>query len=344
MILAILVLATTLTQTSLQTFPVPNGQIPTEIARLGDDMVFVAWKNWPALEPQLGRVNARGRIQLAPMEKDHMPGLIARAPDGTLWLSDGKERVLWHVLADGRSVTVPIARTTLGVAVDADGAVWATHPGKSDVSRYSREGEVQSVYLIGRRRGRSMAQTGAVPAPKPANAPRPIPPKVPSTQTMTKQQRQARLRDSEPTFIVLGPDKAMWYSETTYKTIGRISPTGQIDAFAIPPEWGAPRAIVAGKDALWFVVANTPVLGRIDTEGVVTGVNLPAMATSLAADDQGRIFFATANAFGYVADGKVKMLDDLPKAERLIRSMAAGADGAIWFADQKAKTIGRIDW
>ncbi len=345
-VIAVLVFIATiaLSQPRVETFPVPAGHLPTEIARQGDVMTFVSWKNWPAIDPHLGRITTKGRIALQPLAKEHMPGLFSLAPDGTLWISDGRKPVLWRVAANGNAEPVTITRTTLGIAVDEDGSIWATHPESAEITRYGADGQPQAQWFIGRKRG----PTGGPPSmaiPKPGARPKAPPQKIPSERSLTKEERKKRTLDARPNFIVIGPDQAAWFSEPTWRNIGRVTAAGKISNYEYPQDWGEPRRIIAGPDgALWFALTNVMALGRITTEGEVTTIDLPYGAGALAADSQKRVWFTDASGakVGYVdGEGKVHEIP-LPDKPRLIRSMAEGPDGAMWFADQKGRVIGRI--
>jgi virginiamycin B lyase len=329
----------------VETFPVPAGQLPTEIARNGDVMTFVAWKNWPSIEPHLGRITPKGRIQLQPLEKDHMPGLFSQGPDGSLWISDGRKTVLWHVLPNGKAQPVTVSRTTIGVAVDADGSIWATHPESAEITRYGPDGQPQAQWFIGRKRGAAGGGSPSMAIPKPRVGPMPVPQKKASDRSLTTEERKRRTLDARPSYIVVGPDEAAWLSEPTWRHIVRVTPGGKISNFDYPPDWGEPRRIIAGPDgALWFALSNVMALGRITMEGEITTIDLPYGAGALAADSKKRIWFTDAAGaqIGYLdAEGKVHEVP-LPDAPHVIRSMAEGPDGAMWFADQAAKTIGRI--
>lgn len=342
--LVLLTAAALAAEPKIEMFPVPAGHLPTEIARHGDVMTFVSWKNWPALEPHLGRVTTKGRIQLQPLEKNHMPGLFSQGPDGTLWLSDGKKPVLWRVAANGKAEPVTVTRATLGIAVDPDGSIWATHPERAEITRYGADGSPQAQWFVGRRHSpASGAPSMAIP--KPRMGPMPIPQKKASDRSWTKEERRQRTLDARPSWIVVGPDEALWFSEPTWRNIGRVTHGGKMSSFDYPGDWGEPRRIVAGPDgALWFALSNVMALGRITTEGEITTIDLPYGAGALAADSKKRIWFTDASGaqIGYVdAEGKVHHLPP-SKTPRLIRSMAEGPDGAMWFADQAAKAIGRI--
>ncbi|MGZ5446357.1 MAG: Vgb family protein [Thermoanaerobaculia bacterium] len=343
---AILVLGTAVAHAAprVETFPVPQGHLPTEIARHGDVMTFVSWKDWPSIDPHLGRVTTKGRMQLQALEKDHMPGLMSQAPDGSLWLSDGRKTVLWRVSPDGKAERVTVGRTSLGIAVDADGSIWVTHPEKGDITRYGADGQPQSQWFIGRKRGpASGAPSMAIP--KPRIGPMPTPPKKRSDRAWTKEERKKRTLDARPTWIVVGPDQGLWFTEPTWRKIGRVTAAGKTSSYDYPSDWGEPRHIIAGPDgALWFTLTRVMALGRITTEGEITTIDLPYGAGTLATDSKKRVWFTDASGaqIGYV-DGRGKVHEvPLPKAPRLIRSMAEGPDGAMWFADQAARVIGRI--
>ena len=331
----------------IETFAVPSGHLPTEIARHGDVMTFVSWTNWPSIEPHLGRVASNGRMQMQDLPKDHMPGLIAQGPDGTLWLSDGKKTVLWQVSPSGKATQVTIGRTTLGIAVDPDGGIWTTHPESGEITRYGTDGQPQSQWFIGRKRStKSGAPSMAIPVPAPNTGTKTIPKKKKSDRSLTKEERKRLTLDARPSWIVLGPDNAVWFSEPTWRNIGRVTPAGEIDTFKFPREWGEPRRIVAARGALWFALTQVPAVGRITTDGEVSTIELPYGIGALAADSKGRIWFSDAPGarLGYLdPEGKVHELP-APAGPRLIRSMAEGPDGAMWFADQASRVIGKIQF
>src|SRR5438552_3803240 len=70
---------------------------------------------------------------------------------------------------------------------------------------------------------------------------------------------------SGPYGIVAGPDGALWFTELFANKIGRITTSGAITEYAIPPlnfGGGTPNDITAGPDgALWF--GETTNIGRI---------------------------------------------------------------------------------
>jgi virginiamycin B lyase len=80
--------------------------------------------------------------------------------------------------------------------------------------------------------------------------------------------------------MALGPDGNLWFTENSAKKIGKITPSGTITEYTIPPDGGNifPESIAVGPDgALWFTTGSE--LGRITTSGSLT--TLPAEASLL---------------------------------------------------------------
>lgn len=331
MFAAILILASSLAaQPRVETFPAPKGHIPTEIARHGDVMTFVSWTNWPALEPHLGRVTARGRIETEALEKEHMPGVFATAADGSLWITDGKQSVLWRVDEKGNAEQVDVPLPTLGIAISADGTIWCTHPDATNITRYSTEGVIQASSEAGRKRHK-------VKRAAPSRAPAGMSP------AWAKAAQVQNRRDVRPTWLTVDTSGNAWFSEPAGRAVGVVTPDDQLRRFKLPPEWGAPGRLVLAPDGqIWFVVTKAPVLAQVSADGFFSSVDIPAVAGTIAVDSKGRVWFSAGNDLGYVdGEGAVHAVA-LPPGDRLIRSMAEGPDGAMWFADQKGKTIGRV--
>jgi streptogramin lyase len=326
----IVLLAATAAAPKVEMFPAPKGHLPTEIARRGDGIAFVSWTNWPALEPHFGTVDAKGRIATTPLEKDHMPALFAAGSDGSLWLSDARRTVLWHVPESGEPRRVEIDRPTLGIVVDADGVLWCTHPGLTEISRYDLAGTKSAALDTGRGRFK------LAPA-KPQQAPAGM------TPTWAAQSQKANRRDVTPAWLVNGPDATLWFSDPTMRSIGVVTLDGHQRRFRLPPDWGAPGALIVATDGLtWFTIAGKARLGQVSVDGVFSSVDIDEPATAIATDGKGRVWFATSRALAYLdGDGRVHSIA-LPKPPHVIRSIAASADGAMWFADQSTKSLGRV--
>jgi len=72
---------------------------------------------------------------------------------------------------------------------------------------------------------------------------------------------------SWPVGITSGPDGNLWFTEPEVNKIGRITPTGSVQEFALPTTCGgncAPSEITGGPDGnLWFTENEGNHIGRI---------------------------------------------------------------------------------
>ena len=103
--------------------------------------------------------------------------------------------------------------------------------------------------------------------------------------------------------IVLGPDRAHWFTNGDNNSIGRITTTGKISSYRAA-SISNPGGIVLGPDgALWFTNNGNDTIGRITTGG----------RTSTYRDA------TISNPWGIVV----------------------GPDGALWFTNNGNDSIGR---
>jgi streptogramin lyase len=108
-----------------------------------------------------------------------------------------------------------------------------------------------------------------------------------------------------PLYIAAGPDGNLWFTEQVANKIGRMTTTGDLTEFPLPPGRG-PMGICAGPDGnVWFTEYNGARIGRITKNGSVTEYPLPPNAT-----------------FPY--------------------GIAVGSDGNIWFTERGVNKIGRL--
>ena len=309
MISAALLLAATLAaEPRVTMYPIRGKQVPTEIVRHGNELWFVSWHLGP-LRAYFGRIDRRGRIRTVAAPPEHMPGLTTHTADGTLWLSDAKQPVLWRISTKGTIDKVPVKYWTVGIAAGPDGNLWCTHQGGL-ITRWGTDGSEKGTYTI--------------PYDPPMTSSLPPPP------------------GPTATWIVAGPDGAMWFVEQYGSQIGRITMAGEMTLFKATG-LGQFSNLVAGADgAIWFATGQQ-LVGRMTTSDEMTTYETKAEVRTIAADSAGRIWFATwRDTAGYIdKDGSVHEFE-VPGA-MAIRSMCEGPDGAMWFADQGAFAIGRIE-
>jgi virginiamycin B lyase len=111
-----------------------------------------------------------------------------------------------------------------------------------------------------------------------------------------------------PESICVGSDGALWFSEQSAGSIGRLTTSGKLTQYTLPSPHTDPYGIAAGPDgAIWFTdSSDTGDIGRITTSGKLS-------------------FYAVGSNFTGLA------------------SITAGPDGAMWFASgESPSAIGRI--
>src|SRR5579859_2927430 len=143
---------------------------------------------------------------------------------------------------------------------------------------------------------------------------------------------------SNPAIIVAGPDGNLWFvDQGTTPAIGRITPTGVITEFnqGLNPNSFLP-GITTGPDGnLWFTVgAPAPTaIGRITPTGVITQFAQGRLRQpgSIAAGADGTLWFSDGTFFGHVVPSTGVVTDIEPPTGMAFMRLAAGPDGNIWF-------------
>lgn len=146
------------------------------------------------------------------------------------------------------------------------------------------------------------------------------------------------------TQLTSGPDGALWFTNFSESSIGRITTSGTATVF---PTSSQPYAIAEGPDgALWFTNPVGFQIGRITTSGSVAAyppggsLNIYS-AQGIAAGPDGAMWFTNfvSGKIGRITmGGAITYFDVAGAATEII----AGPDGAMWFV-YPSGTIGRID-
>jgi virginiamycin B lyase len=148
-----------------------------------------------------------------------------------------------------------------------------------------------------------------------------------------------------PLNIVSGPDGALWFTNGSKNSIGRITTSGTVTNFT-DPSISIPSDIASGPDgALWFTQQGNNTIGRITTSGTVTtfadpSINAPGGITS---GPDGALWFT--NFLGY-SIGRITTSGTVTNFTGPGISQPAyitsGPDGALWFTNASNDSIGRI--
>ncbi len=146
--------------------------------------------------------------------------------------------------------------------------------------------------------------------------------------------------DSGPNGITVGPDNALWFTESNAKKIGRITTGGAIKEF-IATNAVYPQGITTGPDnRLWFTDVTGNKIGRLATNGNVALFNLrpstndpvkyPEYITS--GPDQALWFTEFNGRLGRITTTGTWTEYVIGPGHNLY-GITAGPDNAIWFAD-----------
>ena len=152
---------------------------------------------------------------------------------------------------------------------------------------------------------------------------------------------------SQPQGIAVGPDGALWFTESYGNKIGRITTTGAVTEYPVLTAGSKPWAITAGYGALWFTELTANQIGCITLEGVITEYPIPTANSApegIAAGPDGALWFTewNTNSIGRITLDGIITEYAVPSPGAGIVWIAAGPDGALWFPEYYANNVGRI--
>jgi virginiamycin B lyase len=208
----------------------------------------------------IGRISPAGNVTLLPNPVPGWPMQIANGPDGGLWFPGWGGGVLGRVGLDGSFSRYPVpGGQPTAVAAGADGAIWYGAEGPGTIARMTTPGEVTLQVPLGVFSGPdSFVLLGDTLWAADANY-----------ATLRALRPDGSVAASVPIpaptgGLVVGPDRALWFTERTVPRIGRWTRDDGVTEFAIP-SGGLPYGIAAGPDGgIWFTELTGDRIGRID--------------------------------------------------------------------------------
>ena len=148
--------------------------------------------------------------------------------------------------------------------------------------------------------------------------------------------------------ITKGPDGAVWFGESRTSKIGRVAPDGTITEFSTT-QGHPPYKLTTGPDGnIWFVDGN---VGRMTPGGQVTVFPVPdlspgngANTLDITAGPEGALWFADGvHRIGKITTAGVVTMFPVPVSSGPAPySIAAGADGNLWYSNPEEHEIGRM--
>jgi len=175
--------------------------------------------------------------------------------------------------------------------------------------------------------------------------------------------------NTQPSYIVTGPDGALWFTELGPGRIGRLSVDGELREFGLVRPGSKPRMITAGNGAIYYTDSLAGQIGRLELDGRVkeTSVqNCPKSACGYRLPDDltvapdGQVWFSVDTLFATGAapgdsyhdvcsldarlqDGECTNIDPVfVPYGHASAGPVLGPDGAMWFTNKYLDVVGRI--
>ncbi len=287
--------------------PAP-GSYPLGITAGPDGSVWFAEANGN----KIGRISPAGTLtEFGIPTPSSSPFGITAAPDGNVWFTESNLGANGNKI--GRITPAGVITEFMvpnqsggphGITLGPDGALWFTE-------------------LVGNMIGR-MTTSGVFtefPVPTPS---------------------------AQPWAITAGPDGNLWFTEPPANKIGRITPAGVVTEFTIPTPNSYPNGITAGPDGnVWFTEVSASAIARITPTGEVVELGVPVHAYDIITGPDGNLWFPQ-----FALQGTVRVITPtfltitefpVPTPGSLPYGITSMPDGSVWFTEQGANRIGRIE-
>jgi streptogramin lyase len=146
----------------------------------------------------------------------------------------------------------------------------------------------------------------------------------------------------------------IWFAEPNDDAVGRLTPGGHVEIFALPTPYQEPRGITTGPDgAVWFTETGSHNgamgIGRVTNNGTITEFTSPSFfgPFAITTGPDGNLWFTEyIGRIGRMTPaGSIEILPFATSNSPL--SITTGPDGNVWFAEDGIVTggpgaIGRV--
>jgi virginiamycin B lyase len=279
---------------------------------------------------------------------DSRPYILAFAPGDTLWVCEsGAGKIGRLSLDDGRftEFAVPTEDSRpIGIALGADGALWFTENGGGKIGRITLDGAISEFPLPTRQAGPDGIGLG------------------PDGNLWFAEREAGQVgrigRDGgivefggfPPDAKPLAPlplENEIWWSDPPGSRIFRMALDGRITGVVAARPGGGPRAMISCSDGnIWFVLAASHAIGRMDRNGAIAEFPLRAHSSPRSiVEHAGAIWFtdAGANLIGRMSLGGALLAEyPLPIPAAGLRALKAHRDGRLFFSLFDAGAIGEL--
>jgi streptogramin lyase len=268
----------------------------------------------------------------AGLQAQALPNQITAGPDGNLWFTEGAGAIS-RITPSG---TITEFSTGLNpesrpsdIVAGPDGNLWFT----------DNEGGAPGTPAIGR-----ITTSGTI------------------TEFSTGlNQEDEPISLQEPRNLIVGPDGNLWFTDSNFsstgnRAIGRITPSGTITEFELPPDGYPLSDLIVGPDGnLWFsdlgVFGSCCSIGRITPVGEITEFSTPTGAVEvprrLTVGPDGNVWFTANHGIGRITpSGTITAFSAGLPTNAELGTIVVGPDGNLWFTDSahigEPPAVGRI--
>jgi virginiamycin B lyase len=269
-------------------YPLPGDGIPAQITLGPDGALWYTHPSNTGGTDRIGRITTSGAITEYPIPTPASGAEgITTGPDGALWFTEFSKNTIGRITTLGAFteyiVPTPNAQPT-EITAGPDGALWFTESGTGKIGRITTagaftefliptsnskpygitagpDGAIWFVEFFGGKVGR-ITPLGAITEYL-----------VPTAQTQPCVSTGLGCLGK----IKMGPDGALWFTESYHGKIGRITVAGIITEYTVSS--ANPVGITAGPDdAIWYTGSTPFVVGRIDISANLPMKALPQVA------------------------------------------------------------------
>jgi virginiamycin B lyase len=269
----------------------------------------------------------------------------AFAADGTLWFCEhavfnggvaGHTDFIGRLNPSGTIDEFPVPTNdanVVSIARGPDGALWFTEASAVKVGLIAADGSITEYALPAELHRDPVfpfrGQPLPTPAPTATRAPRPL----------------GRRRTFEKLGgIAAGPDGALWITAPFAHAVARVTTTGDVHVFTLPPNLLYPGNIARGPDAALWIAARDAIV-RLAPAGDVRAYPLDTSRglTSLVWGPDGNLWFSffDGRAGRITPHGAVRIFPG-PVVGPPSGPLVGGCDGALYVADRLRPTLWRL--
>jgi virginiamycin B lyase len=144
----------------------------------------------------------------------------------------------------------------------------------------------------------------------------------------------------------VGADETVWFNSVTADLVahvGRMTVDGEVTLFDVPSGARVRRLTACADAAVWFTAGES--VGRVDAHGAITETAVGSVTGDLACDAVGTVWFTEPeqNRIGRLDTAGTLTHVEVPTAASGLEAIVLGAEGHLWFSESNAGKIGRID-